>query len=54
MFNQGFENEPGQSSNQRGQQNESPVLRDEYGYQEFDVPWTMNISYSLSYSKPGL
>ncbi|MCJ7449034.1 MAG: hypothetical protein MUO72_15230 [Bacteroidales bacterium] len=25
---------------------------DEYGYPEFDVPWTMNVSYSLNYSKP--
>jgi hypothetical protein len=54
MFNQGFENEPGRAGGMKGQQNEPSVLRDEYGYQEFDVPWSMNISYSLSYSKPGL
>ena len=35
-------------------QNESAVPRDEYGYLEFDVPWTMNVGYSFSYSKPGL
>jgi hypothetical protein len=52
MFNQGFENDQGRSAGQKGQ-NQNPVLRDEYGYQQFDVPWTMNISYSLSYSKPG-
>jgi len=52
MFNQGFENKQGME--QRDQQNQSPVLRDEYGYQQFDVPWTMNLSYSMNYSKPGL
>ncbi|MBN2863390.1 MAG: hypothetical protein JXN62_09535, partial [Bacteroidales bacterium] len=25
---------------------------DEYGYMIFDAPWTMNVSYSLVYSKP--
>jgi uncharacterized Rmd1/YagE family protein len=29
-------------------------LYDEYGYPVFDVPWSMNVSYSLNYSKPGL
>ena len=24
---------------------------DEYGYMEFDVPWTMNVAYSINYSK---
>jgi hypothetical protein len=54
MFNQDFENAPGSSSAQRGQKNENAVPRDEYGYQEFDVPWTMNVGYSFSYAKPGL
>ena len=27
-------------------------LFDEYGYAKFDSPWTMNVSYSLNYSKP--
>jgi hypothetical protein len=25
---------------------------DEFGYMKFDAPWTMNISYAISYSKP--
>jgi hypothetical protein len=25
---------------------------DDYGYQKFDVPWTMNVNYSFQYSKP--
>jgi len=54
LFNQGFDSRSGTSSNQRGQENESPVLRDEYGYQQFDVPWTMNVGYGFEYSKPGL
>lgn len=29
-------------------------LYDEYGYPVFNVPWSMNVSYSLNYSKPGL
>jgi hypothetical protein len=27
---------------------------DEYGYYKFDVPWSMNINYSLNYYKPSL
>ena len=30
---------------------ESAGLFDEYGYMEFDVPWTMNVAYSINYSK---
>jgi hypothetical protein len=29
-------------------------LYDEYGYAKFDVPWTMNVSYSLNYSKASM
>jgi hypothetical protein len=54
MSNQGFENDQESGPGQKGKQNQAPVPRDEYGYQQFDVPWTMNISYILSYTKPGL
>ncbi|MBK8883667.1 MAG: LPS-assembly protein LptD [Bacteroidales bacterium] len=54
MFSQGYENTRGMSPDQSGEQNQTAVPRDEYGYQQFDVPWSMNISYSLNYSKPGL
>jgi len=27
---------------------------DEYGYAEFDIPWSMNINYSMNYLKPAL
>ena len=30
-----------------------PVARDKYGYPIFDFPWTLNMSYSLSYSNTG-
>jgi hypothetical protein len=30
---------------------ESAGVFDEYGYMEFDVPWTMNVAYSINYSK---
>jgi len=30
------------------------IQRDQYGYMVFDVPWSMNISYSVGYNKPGL
>ena len=44
------------------QQVESPVTEtegadtqfDEYGYAEFDIPWSMNINYSMNYLKPAL
>jgi hypothetical protein len=29
-------------------------LFDDYGYSIFDVPWSMRVSYNLSYSKPSL
>lgn len=29
-------------------------LTDEYGYPAFNIPWTLNVSYSLSYYKTGL
>ena len=53
LFNQGFDNRAG-TSKQMGQEDENPVLMDEYGYQQFDVPWTMNVGYGFEYSKPGL
>jgi hypothetical protein len=27
---------------------------DRYGYASFNVPWTMNVAYSINYTKPGL
>ena len=32
----------------------SSMLFDEYGYYIFDVPWSMRVSYTFHYSKPGL
>lgn len=36
----------------RSQENSGPVQRDEFGYPVFNVPWSMNVSYSINYSKP--
>lgn len=33
------------------QQTTGSIIYDEYGYARFDVPWTMNVSYNLNYSK---
>jgi hypothetical protein len=30
------------------------ILTDRYGYADFDMPWTLNLSYSINYSKPSL
>jgi hypothetical protein len=37
--------------NTLSQQNTGAALRDEYGYPKFDVPWSLNVSYSLNYYK---
>ena len=34
--------------------NATETLRDAYGYQVFNVPWSLNLSYSLNYFKSGL
>jgi hypothetical protein len=36
------------------QSNTGPVQVDEFGYPVFDVPWSLNLSYSLNYYKTGL
>lgn len=34
-----------------GGRSETTETFDEYGYMKFDVPWTMNVAYSINYSK---
>jgi hypothetical protein len=53
-LNEGFDRTQGMMRGQQGLQDQVSVPRDEYGYQQFDVPWTMNVTYSFDYSKPGL
>jgi hypothetical protein len=31
-----------------------PGKVDSFGYPQFNVPWTMNLSYSINYAKPGI
>jgi len=50
---------PGNNNQMPGSNNASQpvpgdIQRDKYGYMVFDVPWTMNLSYSLGYNKSGL
>ena len=39
--------------NAQTQSSQGGGKRDQYGYLVFDVPWSLNVSYSLNYSKPG-
>jgi hypothetical protein len=43
-----------EGSDDLSQDDSGSALYDEYGYPVFDVPWSMNVSYNLNYSKPGL
>lgn len=42
------------TSNDLSQANTGAGQFDQFGYSVFDVPWTMNVSYSVSYSKSGI
>jgi hypothetical protein len=53
--NQKFgETNPAQDANALSQDKSAPRVLDEYGYPVFNVPWSMNMSYSLNYYKTGL
>ncbi len=54
MTSQSDLNSPVPGSNDLSQSDAGSGLYDEYGYPVFNVPWSMNVSYSLNYSKPGL
>jgi lipopolysaccharide assembly outer membrane protein LptD (OstA) len=46
-----------QAEGYRDEQNQALLgsgTSDQYGYQIFDIPWSMNISYNFRYSKPNL
>ncbi|MEI6048112.1 MAG: putative LPS assembly protein LptD [Bacteroidota bacterium] len=54
-INQGIKGNAGTPGpNQSTPQNSAEVIRDEYGYPVFNVPWSLNVSYSLNYYKSGL
>ncbi len=44
----------GGRSGRGGSMSSEEDLYDEYGYVRFDVPWSMRVSYNLSYQKPSL
>ena len=55
IVNQGIQGSLGMSGqNMQAQQNNGTVVRDAYGYPVFNVPWSLNMSYSLSYIKSAL
>jgi len=55
IVNQGIQGRLGMSGqNMQAQQNNGTVVRDAYGYPVFNVPWSLNMSYSLSYIKSAL
>jgi len=41
-------------SRESGRSDLADIRTDLYGYQAFEMPWTLNLSYSLNYSKPAL
>jgi hypothetical protein len=49
-----FDNTQNMRNNPQGATKLQPPLFDAFGYQQFDVPWSMNIRYIFEYSKPGL
>ncbi len=46
--------EPGTGMEKLTEEPDAGRLLDEYGYSEFDVPWTLSIRYNLRYMKPSL
>jgi hypothetical protein len=51
---QGFSGNNEMQTGAMSQPNTGAGALDAYGYPVFDVPWTMNISYSMQYSRYGL
>jgi hypothetical protein len=50
----GVQGDNPQNQGTLSQSNKGADLRDAYGYPVFNVPWTMNLSYSVSYVNAGL
>jgi hypothetical protein len=54
LMTQGFDRTQGVQGGQQNQQTQSTIQYDEWGYQKFDAPWSMNLSWVFEYSKPRL
>ncbi len=50
----GVQNTNPTNSDDLTRNNQGAGLTDPYGYAVFNVPWTMNLSYNINYSRPGL
>jgi hypothetical protein len=47
----GVQGNPSGQTGDLSQSNKGSNIRDAYGYPVFDVPWSMNLSYSVNYAK---
>lgn len=45
-------NQSAGESDDHSAENMANIRTDLYGYQQFEMPWTFNVSYNLNYSKP--
>ncbi len=55
QLSKGFDRTQSMQSGKQNQQNQAGqngAQFDEWGYQRFDAPWSMNVSYVFEYSKP--
>ena len=50
----GFANNSSTGGVDDDRNNPKGIMTDRYGYQNFEMPWTLNLSYSINYSKPAL
>lgn len=50
----GYASNPFAGAEDHGHDDLGLGMADSYGYYKFDMPWTLNLSYSVNYSKPAL
>lgn len=50
----GYASNPFAGADDHGHDDLGLGMADRYGYYKFDMPWTLNLSYSVNYSKPAL
>ena len=50
----GYASNPFAGAEDNGHDDLGLGMADRYGYYKFDMPWTLNLSYSVNYSKPAL
>jgi hypothetical protein len=50
----GYDNRSAIGGGDNEANNPEGIMTDRYGYQNFDMPWTLNLSYNINYSKQKL